>query len=46
MVGDITYIPTWQGWVYLVLVIDCATRMIIGWAMDDNDKTPLITGSH
>ncbi|HWG61201.1 MAG TPA: hypothetical protein VG253_05765, partial [Streptosporangiaceae bacterium] len=25
------------------LVIDCATRMIIGWAMDDNYKTPLIT---
>jgi putative transposase len=43
MVGDITYIPTWEGWVYLALVIDCATRMIIGWAMDDNYKTPLIT---
>ena len=28
---------------YLALVIDCATRMIIGWAMDDNYKTPLIT---
>ncbi len=45
MVGDITYIPTWQGWVYLALVIDCATRMIIGWAMDDNYKTPLITAA-
>ena len=43
MVGDITYIPCWEGWVYLALVIDCATRMIIGWAMDDNYKTPLIT---
>jgi putative transposase len=43
MVGDITYIPTWEGWVYLALVIDCATRMITGWAMDDNYKTPLIT---
>ncbi len=42
MVGDITYIPTWQGWVYLALVIDCATRKIVGWAMDDNYKTPLI----
>jgi putative transposase len=42
MVGDITYIPTWQGWVYLATVIDCATRKIIGWAMDDNYKTPLI----
>ena len=43
MVGDITYIPTWEGWVHLALVIDCASRMIIGWAMDDNYKTPLIT---
>ena len=43
MVGDITYIPTWEGWVYLALVIDCATRMITGWAMDDNYKTPLIS---
>src|ERR1700683_3247934 len=45
MVGDITYIPCWEGWVYLALVIDCATRMIIGWAMDDNYKTPLITSA-
>jgi putative transposase len=42
MVGDITYIPTWQGWVYLATVIDCATRKIVGWAMDDNYRTPLI----
>ena len=45
MVGDITYVPTWEGWVYLALVIDCATRMIVGWAMDDNYKTPLITSA-
>jgi putative transposase len=42
MVGDITYIPTWQGWLYLATVIDCATRKIVGWAMDDNYKAPLI----
>ena len=42
MVGDITYIPTWQGWLYLATVIDCATRKIVGWAMDDNYRTPLI----
>ena len=45
MVGDITYIPTWEGWVYLATVIDCATRKIVGWAMDDNYKTPLITSA-
>jgi transposase InsO family protein len=43
MVGDITYIFTWEGWLYLATVIDCATRMVVGWAMDDNCKTPLIT---
>jgi transposase InsO family protein len=37
-----TYIPTWQGWVYLATVIDCHTKAVIGWAMDDNYKTPLI----
>jgi transposase InsO family protein len=45
MVGDITYIPTWQGWVYLATVIDCHTKAVIGWAMDDNYKTPLITAA-
>jgi putative transposase len=42
MVGDITYIPTWEGWVYLASVIDCATRKCVGWAMGDNYRTPLI----
>ena len=42
MVGDITYILTWQGWVYLATVIDCCTKEVVGWAMDDNYKTPLI----
>jgi putative transposase len=42
MVGDITYVPTWEGWVYLATVIDCHTKAVIGWAMDDNYKTPLI----
>jgi len=42
MVGDITYIPTWEGWLFLATVIDCATRKVAGWAMDDNYRTPLI----
>lgn len=45
MVGDITYIPTWEGWLYLATVIDCATRKIVGWAMDDNYRAPLITAA-
>src|SRR6266581_7112420 len=43
MVGHITYIETWEGWLYLATVIDCATRKLVGWAMDDNYKTPLIS---
>lgn len=42
MVGDITYIHTWEGWLYLALVIDCYSRKIVGWALADNYKTPLI----
>ena len=32
MVGDITYISTWEGWLYLATVIDCHTKEVIGWA--------------
>jgi putative transposase len=42
MVGDITYVSTWAGWVYLATVIDCYTKAVVGWAIDDNYKTPLI----
>lgn len=45
MVGDITYIPTWEGWLYLATVIDCHTKEVVGWAMDDNYKTPLISAA-
>jgi transposase InsO family protein len=45
MVGDITYIPTWEGWLYLATVIDCASRKVVGWAMDDHYRTPLITAA-
>jgi transposase InsO family protein len=42
LVGDITYVETWEGWLYLATVIDCCTKAVIGWAIDDNYKTPLI----
>jgi putative transposase len=45
MVGDITYIPTWEGWLYLASVIDCASRKCVGWAMAGNYRTPLITAA-
>jgi putative transposase len=41
-VADITYIPTWSGFIYLAMVLDVYSRKIVGWAMDTNLKTPLI----
>jgi putative transposase len=43
LVGDITYVRTGEGWLYVALVIDCFSRAIIGWAMADHYKTALIT---
>lgn len=41
-VGDITYIPTSEGWLYLATVIDLYSRKIVGWSMDDTMKTSLV----
>ena len=41
-VGDITYIPTGNGWLYLATVIDLYSRQIIGWSMADNMKAKLV----
>lgn len=42
LVGDITYIRTWEGWLYLATVIDCFNREVIGYAMADHMRTDLI----
>jgi transposase InsO family protein len=42
MVGDITYIHTWQGRLYLATVIDCYTKACIGYAMADHLRTELV----
>jgi putative transposase len=41
-VGDITYIRTNQGWMYLAVVIDLFSRRIVGWAMDKRMHTKLV----
>jgi len=41
-VGDITYIRTQQGWLYLAVVIDLYSRRVVGWSIDDNMKTSLV----
>jgi transposase InsO family protein len=40
--GDITYIRTWQGWLYLATVIDIASRRVVGWATADHLRTDLV----
>ena len=42
LVGDITYLRTWTGWLYLATVIDCHTRPVIGWSMATHLRTSLI----
>jgi putative transposase len=39
LVGDITYVRTWQGWVYVATVIDCFNNEVIGYAMADHMRT-------
>ncbi|MBS4729276.1 DDE-type integrase/transposase/recombinase [Mycobacterium sp. SM1] len=42
LVGDITYIRTWQGWLYLAVLADCATREVIGYARAEHRRTKLV----
>ena len=42
LVGDITYLPTWQGFAYLATVIDCATKECIGYAIADHMRAELV----
>jgi putative transposase len=42
-VADITYLRTWQGWLYLVAVQDLYSRRIVGWAMADHLRAELVT---
>jgi putative transposase len=41
-VADITYIPTWAGFVYLAIVLDAWSRRIVGWAMATHLRTELV----
>jgi putative transposase len=41
-VADITYIPTWSGFLYLAVVIDVFSRRVVGWAMEIHLRTELV----
>ncbi|PQV63537.1 Transposase InsO [Abditibacterium utsteinense] len=40
--GDITYVPTAQGWLYLAVVLDLKSRRVIGWSMRDSLEQTLV----
>jgi putative transposase len=41
-VADITYVPTWAGFLFLAVVLDAWSRRIIGWAMETHLRTELV----
>lgn len=43
--ADITYVWTWEGWMYLAVVIDLFSRRVIGWAMASHMRTELVSAA-
>lgn len=43
--GDITFIPTAGGWMYLAVVIDLCSRKVVGWALADHMRTELVSAA-
>ena len=41
-VADITYVPTWSGFLYLAVVVDACSRRVVGWSMESHLKTTLV----
>jgi len=41
-VADITYFPTWAGFLYLAVVLDAFSRRVVGWAMETHLRTELV----
>lgn len=44
-VGDITYIPTRDGWLFLAILLDLFSRRVVGWSMSDRIDTELALGA-
>ena len=41
-VADVTYVPTYEGWLFLAAVMDLYSRKIVGWSMRDDLEAPLV----
>jgi len=44
-VGDITYVPTKEGFLYLAIMLDLFSRMIVGWRLEDHMEESLVRGA-
>lgn len=44
-VGDVTFISTRAGWLYLAVLIDLCSRKVVGWAMSDRNDEPLVSAA-
>jgi putative transposase len=42
-ISDITYVRTWEGWLYLAVILDAFSRRVVGWALADHLRTELAT---
>ena len=40
--ADITYVPTWEGWLFLAVVMDACTKRIVGWSMRDDLRSDIV----
>jgi putative transposase len=40
--ADITYVRTWEGWLYLASVMDCYSRAIVGWTLADHLRADIV----
>jgi putative transposase len=44
-VADITYVPTWEGFVYLAILLDAFSRRMVGWSMAEHLRTELVVAA-
>src|ERR1044071_4865260 len=41
-VADISYLRTWEGWLYIAVVVDCYSRRVVGWSSADHLRADLV----
>jgi putative transposase len=41
-VADISYLRTWEGWLYLAVVVDCYSRRVVGWSLQEHLRATLV----